>query len=96
MCRRHIVDRWRYILVGSGHGPEAFEDRRTKVKTSMYIDLDVLDHFKSRSADDRPYQTQINLELRRIMEGEKADTDDAASSLRQAKGLIETALRKIK
>lgn len=74
---------------------EAFEDRRTKVKISMYLDLDVLEHFKARSAEDRPYQTQINLELRRIMEGEQADAGDAVSSLRQAKGLIETAIRNI-
>ena len=74
---------------------EAFDDRRTKVKISMYVDLDVLDHFKARASDGRPYQTQINQELRRIMEGEQSSADDAVSSLRQAKGLIETALKKI-
>ena len=75
--------------------PEAFEDQRTKVKISMYVDLDVLEHFKARATIGRPYQTQINEELRKIMEGEQSKDGDAAASLRQAKGLIEAALRKI-
>ena len=75
--------------------PEAFEDRRTKVKISMYVDLDVLDHFKARASDGRPYQTQINSELRRIMDEEQTEAGDAGTSLRQAKGLIEAALRRL-
>lgn len=42
----------------------------SKVKITMWIDGDVLQHFKKRSesSDSAPYQTQINAELRRIME----------------------------
>lgn len=75
--------------------PEAFEDRRTKVKISMYVDLDVLEYFKARSTEGRPYQTQINAELRGIMEAEKDHAGGAAAILRQAKGLIEDALRRV-
>lgn len=41
----------------------------SKVKITMWIDGDVLQHFKKRSEtpESAPYQTQINAELRRIM-----------------------------
>ncbi len=41
----------------------------TKVKVSMYLDLDVLNYFKARAAQPNaaPYQTQINNELREVM-----------------------------
>ncbi len=41
-----------------------------KVKISLYIDGDILEYFRKRaeSPDAAPYQTQINNELRRIME----------------------------
>ena len=42
----------------------------TKVQITMKVDLDVLNHFKARSQPPHaaPYQTQINSELRAIME----------------------------
>jgi uncharacterized protein (DUF4415 family) len=45
-----------------------------KVKITMYLDADVLEHFKSRAAGPQaaPYQTQINAELRAVMEREQA------------------------
>ena len=48
-----------------------------KVKISLYIDGDILQYFRARasSPDSAPYQTQINNELRRIME---ADTNGKA------------------
>jgi len=76
---------------------EAFEDRNTKVKITMYLDLDILNHFKQRAAETQvPYQTQINTELRRIMEAERVD--DAASvtrKLKEARTLIDTAIRAV-
>ena len=41
-----------------------------KVRVTMYLDADVLEHFKSRAAHAHaaPYQTQINSELRAVME----------------------------
>ena len=75
--------------------PEAFQERSTKVRISIYLDLDVLNHFKARAAKDgTPYQTQVNAELRGLMKREEKKTDPAAQ-LREAKGLIDAALRKI-
>ncbi|MBX3289627.1 MAG: BrnA antitoxin family protein [Acidobacteria bacterium] len=44
-----------------------------KVRISIAVDLDILDYFKERAAkpDAAPYQTQINNELRRIMEADR-------------------------
>jgi uncharacterized protein (DUF4415 family) len=41
-----------------------------KVRVTMYLDADVLEYFKGRAAlpNAAPYQTQINGELREIME----------------------------
>jgi uncharacterized protein (DUF4415 family) len=49
-----------------------------KVKVSMYLDEVVVEYFRARaeSPNAAPYQTQINNELRRIMEN---DSREAAS-----------------
>jgi uncharacterized protein (DUF4415 family) len=41
-----------------------------KVRVTMYLDADVLEYFKGRAAkpNSAPYQTQINQELRAVME----------------------------
>jgi len=41
-----------------------------KIKISMYLDADILEYFKKRAEPPHaaPYQTQINNELRKIME----------------------------
>jgi uncharacterized protein (DUF4415 family) len=46
-----------------------------KVKISLYLDGDILEYFKKRAAppDAAPYQTQINNELRRIMENDSRE-----------------------
>ncbi len=51
--------------------------KNCKVKISMYLDADILEYFRQRaeSPDAAPYQTQINNELRRIVE---ADTNGKA------------------
>ena len=45
--------------------------RHTKVRITIFLDLDILDFFKSRAAKrgKAPYQTQINQALREYMEG---------------------------
>lgn len=42
----------------------------SKVKITMWLDGDILMHFQNRAAPSNaaPYQTQINAELRKIME----------------------------
>ena len=46
-----------------------------KIKMTMFIDGDVLQHFKKRAetSNAAPYQTQINQELRAIMERDLAN-----------------------
>jgi uncharacterized protein (DUF4415 family) len=58
--------------------PNATKLENCKVKISLYIDGDILEYFKKRAEPPHaaPYQTQINNELRRIMEN---DSTDAAS-----------------
>ena len=43
-----------------------------KVKISLYVDGDILEYFRARaeSPNSAPYQTQINHELRKIMEAD--------------------------
>lgn len=75
---------------------DALEPRNTKVRVSIYLDLDVLDFFKglAEKPGALPYQTQINAVLREIVEKAQGG-EDAVANLRQAKGLIDAALRKI-
>jgi uncharacterized protein (DUF4415 family) len=49
-----------------------------KVRITINLDADVLEYFKQRASQPHsaPYQTQINTELRRIME-----TDDSQNNL---------------
>jgi uncharacterized protein (DUF4415 family) len=77
--------------------PEAFEPRHTKVRVSIYLDLDVLNFFKGLASKPgaQPYQTQINAVLRELVEQSAGAGKDAVADLRQAKGLIDAALRKI-
>ena len=47
-----------------------------KIKVSIYLDGDVVTYFRDRAAKPNaaPYQTQINNELRRVMESGAAET----------------------
>jgi len=49
---------------------ETSDPRKTKVRVTLYLDSDVLAYFKDRAAQPNaaPYQTQINNELRSLME----------------------------
>ncbi len=49
--------------------------RDAKVKVSLYIDGDILEYFRQRAEPPHaaPYQTQINNELRKIMENNSTD-----------------------
>ncbi|CAN5345257.1 hypothetical protein BH20ACI1_BH20ACI1_26170 [soil metagenome] len=46
-----------------------------KVQITLRVDLDVLKHFKNRASplNAAPYQTQINAEIRKIMEKDLSD-----------------------
>lgn len=51
-----------------------------KVRVTMYLDADVLEYFKKRAAQPHaaPYQTQINNELRALMERHEKGTPYAS------------------
>lgn len=50
--------------------PGATDLKNCKVKITTYLDADILEYFKKRAEESNaaPYQTQINNELRKIME----------------------------
>jgi uncharacterized protein (DUF4415 family) len=57
--------------------------RNCKVKVTMYIDADVLEYFKTRAEQPNaaPYQTQINNELRKVMESETSNAVRGADDI---------------
>jgi len=62
-----------------------------KVRVTIYLDADVLEYFKDRAAQPNaaPYQTQINAELRRVMEGR------TSMSIRDALDTIAAAVARV-
>jgi uncharacterized protein (DUF4415 family) len=56
--------------------PNATKLENCKVKISLYVDGDVLEYFKKRAEQPNaaPYQTQINNELRRVMQNDSRET----------------------
>lgn len=54
-----------------------------KVKVSMYLDADILQYFRARaeSPNAAPYQTQINNELRRIMENDSREVQSIENDI---------------
>lgn len=64
-----------------------------KVKITIYLDGDVVEYFRSRSDQPNaaPYQTQINNELRKVMEGETSNelrsADDILNNTKFLKAL---------
>ena len=55
--------------------PEDILPSNIKVQVILCVDLDVLEHFKKRASPSNaaPYQTQINAELRKVMENDVTD-----------------------
>lgn len=54
------------------------DPREAKIKMTMFIDYDILQHFKNRAEapNAAPYQTQINEELRAAMERDLANEEE--------------------
>ncbi|MEZ4864662.1 MAG: BrnA antitoxin family protein [Caldilineaceae bacterium] len=66
------------------------DPRKTKIRVTLYLDQDVLEYFKGRAAQPNavPYQTQINSELRGVMDrdqtpGDLSTTDSPAVDCKQ-------------
>jgi uncharacterized protein (DUF4415 family) len=59
-----------------GRARHRVSPRDAKVKISLYIDGDILEYFRRRAEPPHaaPYQTQINNELRKIMEADTNET----------------------
>jgi antitoxin component of RelBE/YafQ-DinJ toxin-antitoxin module len=76
---------------------EAHEPRNIKVRTNIYLDLDVINFFKQRAKAPGalPYQTQINAALRRIME-EGLPVDVDINQLLQNEKLITAIAKRVR
>ncbi len=63
--------------------------KNCKVKITTYIDADILEFFKNRAGQPNaaPYQTQINNELRKIMENGSATASNLNDLLKNKKFL---------
>ena len=65
----------------------------TKVRISISVDLDVLNFFKERATQPGalPYQTQMNIVLRREME----DNEEVGASLARDERFIQTVAQRV-
>lgn len=76
--------------------------RETKIKMTMFVDGDILQHFKKRAEapNAAPYQTQINQELRRAMERDLEDEtthlDEVAEKLLSNPNFLQAISEKLK
>lgn len=64
------------------HPAEGFEEP-AKVKVTIWLDAEVVAYFKKRAAEPNaaPYQTQINNELKGVMQSEEAAFQPLGKSL---------------
>ncbi len=82
--------------------PEDIAPSNIKVQITLRVDLDVLEHFKKRAehVHSAPYQTQINAELRKIMEKdlseEKAEVSKNIETLTTNKDFIRAVAEQLK
>ena len=75
--------------------PEARQPSNIKIRTNIHLDLDVISFFKERAKQRGalPYQTQINAELRKVMQGGKSEDLDINSLVRNEKLIAAIAER---
>jgi|SRR5690606_13200108 len=68
-----------------------------KVKVSIYLDGDVVTYFRERAEQPNaaPYQTQINNELRKIMEGGSADAPTLEKAMLNDKKFLKALKKKL-
>lgn len=97
LAEDEIMKPGKYRVVPSRFRPKPGETdlKNCKVKVTMYIDADVLEYFKKRAEQPNaaPYQTQINNELRKVMESETSNAvrgaDDILNNTKFLKALKE-------
>jgi uncharacterized protein (DUF4415 family) len=79
-----------------------FKSKDAKTRINICVDSDVLQHFRKRaeSPHSAPYQTQINNELRAIMERDlaqqKTEIDTTAKKLLEDDDFLKALLEKLK
>lgn len=68
-----------------------------KVKITIYLDNDVVDYFRQRAEQPNaaPYQTQINNELRKVMESGSADTASVERDILNDKKFLKALKKKL-
>jgi uncharacterized protein (DUF4415 family) len=72
--------------------------KEQKIKMTMYLDGDILDFFKERAKEPNasPYQTQINNELRAVMEKYSAKDEAVTMSMLENPAFISALAEKLK
>lgn len=72
-------------------------NKSNKVKVSIYLDGEVLDYFKQRAEQPNaaPYQTQINNELRKVMENRSSDTESVGQDILNDKKFLKALKKKL-
>lgn len=81
---------------------KVFDRKETKTRINICVDSDILQHFRKRaeSPHSAPYQTQINNELRAIMERdlaqEKTGIDATAKKLLEDDDFLKALSEKLK
>lgn len=81
---------------------KVFSRKDTKTRINICVDSDILQHFRKRAENPNsaPYQTQINNELRAIMERdlaqEKAEIDATAKKLLEDDDFLKALSEKLK
>ena len=75
--------------------PWAEKLKGKKLKVSIYLDADILEYFRQRAEPPHaaPYQTQINNELRRVMENDSPDATSLENDILNNKEFLR-ALKK--
>ncbi len=88
-----------YKVIRSRFRPKPGETdlQNCKVKVSMYVDADVLKYFKERAEQPNaaPYQTQINSELRRVMENGSVETASVDRDILNDKKFLKALKKKL-
>ena len=72
--------------------------KEQKIKITMYLDADILDFFKEQAKEPNasPYQTQINNELRAVMERKTSNDEVVTLSMLENPAFISALAEKLK
>jgi len=77
--------------------PWAEKLKGKKLKVSIYLDADILEYFRQRAKPPHaaPYQTQINNELRRVMENDSPDATSLENDILNNKEFLRALKKKL-